>query len=1055
MVGRIKNIKNTLYWILKPKSLLVLLILFMMVIIYQIVDSRYMTLAKIYVEYRLEKYFGDNNIHYSNLSFYSKDNDIHIYISDFRIHKDNNNMILIKELRIKLDREHMFSIPKISSVYADDILISDNFINILFTINNTNHLQNDGNNIDEDKLAYNNYSNKKVTKGDMRKFFRFLDGIDYTFVFRNIKSSYMDLEHISVHSYFNKFSSHKKDSIVFDVKEKDGLKFFLMYFKNHHDAIYIDMDAVTSSKSLFWTSLFQSYIPEIQFVEHDLKFRLNGKVEFKNYNNISLSLDIYNIEGDFSNKFCTLTNDNITDNSNIESMSIINNNINNHRYCSIKDGKLKLLVKQDGLYIHNLNILFDGINVSADAEFSKSKKRINFKGNHFSEKNFQAIFNTEKNDIIGDSVYQFLEKNIHGFISENFSGYYDVKTGNYLINSDFHLKKLNSFLKFMPEVNNINGSISIANKNILIKLGMEEYTSISKFEIDINNDENQNYFLNINALFDTKIESVYEDFNKFLHSNSDNFSKKIAVYTKNINNMSGNLKGKLNLMYNFQNQLTEYNIDISSNELISTNDKNIKLSNLLFDLKGEKDKLVGNTIFFINNRQSKATIFKDSKIGNLNILVDSYITSDILGIITASNDKLSFLNHVIKKPIKVKFNASSKNNEKIEFQGKASGKISSLNFPFSNLLYANAPFLLNFKGERNILNSNNDDDDKNQNNNSNRNSFFLESLNLKSDHVSIQMNAKNIGNNFELNIDEMDIYDNSLQLKFNKNREKKKIQLSSQKLTYEEWVKFFQDISVKDNNKEKNFFSFKNYIIDFKIKELALKNNIAMHNILANIDIDKNIFKVNSYFGKGNHFTIDTPDKIEKNILISSDNIGYLIYGFTGQKYIVDGDVELEWRLSDGFKDYGNLILKNFYLKTVPVIAKILSVASIDIKGIKNMFAGKGVHMYQSKASFNYANGVLEIIDGDAHGAMLGFSFKGAYYIPQNEFIFYGSAIPVYNVNKFFSSIPLIGEVFSDKDHQGIFTVDYSVKKEAGEIKVKTNSLNAVTPAVLKKIFSR
>lgn len=1049
----LSNTIQILNLILKPRAILIYFILLIMLIAYQIIDGRYITYAKMYVEYRLERYFGENNIDYSNLSFYKKDKDINIYISDFRIYNGNNNMILIKEIHINLNKPNMFSIPKISSIYVDNVLISDDVINFVLSINNV------PNNDDSPKKIKHN--NTQITKGHIRKFFRFLDGIEYTFTVQNIQSSYINLEHIGIKSYIDKLNSNpnKQNTVLFNIIEKDEIKFFLMYFKNQHDAIYINMDATTSSKSPFWEYIFQSYIPEMEFVEHNLKFHMNGKLEFKNYNDISLSLDIKNLEGSFANKFCTLTNYNNTI-KDIEKNHNIAVPINKPtkklqslpKYCSIKGGNLNLLVKRNGLYIRNLNILLDGLQLYANAEFSNIKKRINFQGNNFSEGNFLAIFNSDKNHIIGDTVYKFLQHNIYGFISKKFSGYYDVKTNEYFINADFDVKKLRSFMDFLPEFNDISGAINITNNSILLNLDIPEYPSISKFEINIKNDSNENYFLNINSFTNTQVSNIYQDYLKYYTNTINNkrdggkFLNKINPYIKNMNNVLGKLEGNFSMLYNFQDESIEYKANFKSDELISqipNNDQKIKIEKLIFDLKNTQNTLTGNTKFYINQQPSQAIITKDKDTGKLNMTFDSYISSDFIGMITANNDKIPCFNKIIKKQIKIQCSATSNSQNNIEFHGQSTGKINNLNLPFSNALHQNEDFILKFDGEYNSKN---------------RRDFIINSLTMKSDdNISLEMRVESIGNDLTIDIDNLNVYDNALKMNFSRIKGSNNTKLSAKKLTYDEWLKFIKMItpSKKDKDENKKFFSFKNNKIDLQIKELELKNNIFVKNLVTNIDINKDIFKVNSYLKNGNYFSIDMIDKKEKNILISSNNLGDLIYGFTGQKYIVDGEAQITWNLTSGFKDYGNLVLKNFYLKTVPVIAKILSVASIDIKGIKNMVAGKGVSMYEANASFNYANGVLEVIDGSAYGAMLGFSFKGAYYIFQDEFIFYGSVIPVYNINKFMSSIPLIGDAFSDKDHQGIFTVDYNIRKENGEIKVKTNSLNAVTPGVFKKVFSR
>lgn len=147
----------------------------------------------------------------------------------------------------------------------------------------------------------------------------------------------------------------------------------------------------------------------------------------------------------------------------------------------------------------------------------------------------------------------------------------------------------------------------------------------------------------------------------------------------------------------------------------------------------------------------------------------------------------------------------------------------------------------------------------------------------------------------------------------------------------------------------------------------------------------------------------------------------------------------------------GTMRLEEFRLKETPVIAKILSLASLQ--GLVDVFQGKGVYFRSAKLNFQANDSIIEIEKGLAESTATGVSLKGIINRKDKVLDLKGTIIPVYMLNSILSHIPLLGDVLAGGKDKGLFATSFSVTGPYVSSEVTVNPLSTITPGFLKNIF--
>jgi len=148
----------------------------------------------------------------------------------------------------------------------------------------------------------------------------------------------------------------------------------------------------------------------------------------------------------------------------------------------------------------------------------------------------------------------------------------------------------------------------------------------------------------------------------------------------------------------------------------------------------------------------------------------------------------------------------------------------------------------------------------------------------------------------------------------------------------------------------------------------------------------------------------------------------------------------------------GKAEMKDFQLAKAPVLAKLLTVAGLT--GIVDLLSGQGIHFSGMEMPFTYADGILEVKDGQASGSALGITAKGRVDLDNDKLGLEGTVVPAYALNSALGNLPLVGGIFSAEKGGGLLAINYQMKGATDNPDFTVNPLSALTPGFLRGLFN-
>ncbi|MDE1985793.1 MAG: AsmA-like C-terminal domain-containing protein [Alphaproteobacteria bacterium] len=199
-----------------------------------------------------------------------------------------------------------------------------------------------------------------------------------------------------------------------------------------------------------------------------------------------------------------------------------------------------------------------------------------------------------------------------------------------------------------------------------------------------------------------------------------------------------------------------------------------------------------------------------------------------------------------------------------------------------------------------------------------------------------------------------------------------------------------------------------------------------------------------------------------RHLVFATNDMALLSRGFFGFNSLRGGKFDFDAMLPgkvtdtgpkpDNVPDFeGKMTLKDFRVVDQPFLARLFTVGSLG--GLINLMQGQGIVVDTLEVPFSSRNGVVSIHDAHATGPAIGISGDGYIDRPKNDIAIKGSLVPLYSINSVLGNIPLLGDVFTSKQGEGIIGMTYSVSGNADEPNVSVNPLSALAPGILRRIF--
>jgi hypothetical protein len=149
----------------------------------------------------------------------------------------------------------------------------------------------------------------------------------------------------------------------------------------------------------------------------------------------------------------------------------------------------------------------------------------------------------------------------------------------------------------------------------------------------------------------------------------------------------------------------------------------------------------------------------------------------------------------------------------------------------------------------------------------------------------------------------------------------------------------------------------------------------------------------------------------------------------------------------------GELRMRNFSLRKVPILARLLTIATLT--GVFDLLSGEGLPLSRLVVPFTKRGKLLEIRDARAFGPAIGFTFKGVIDQQAETADLDGTLVPAYALNSIFGKILILGDLLvGGEEDGGVFAMNYKLSGPLDDPVVTINPLSVLAPGFLRGLFS-
>ena len=271
--------------------------------------------------------------------------------------------------------------------------------------------------------------------------------------------------------------------------------------------------------------------------------------------------------------------------------------------------------------------------------------------------------------------------------------------------------------------------------------------------------------------------------------------------------------------------------------------------------------------------------------------------------------------------------------------------------------------------------------------------------------------------------------------------------------------KLIDNLLTSKKDKDSKFFK-NDFKLNLDLNEVYLDSINIINNLKGKLDIKNNEIYAADIFGDFDNennlkFTINTNNSGEKITTLFSSRAKPLVNRYKFIKGFEDSD--------EGYLDFyslkkngvsnSKLIIDNFKVKEIPVLAKLLALASLQ--GIADLLTGEGIRFSDFEMNFTNKNKLMTIQELYAIGPAISILIEG--YIQEDNIIsLRGTLVPATTINRSIASIPLLGDLLIGKKvGEGVFGVSFKVKGPPKKLQTTVNPIKTLTPRFITRTLEK
>jgi hypothetical protein len=245
------------------------------------------------------------------------------------------------------------------------------------------------------------------------------------------------------------------------------------------------------------------------------------------------------------------------------------------------------------------------------------------------------------------------------------------------------------------------------------------------------------------------------------------------------------------------------------------------------------------------------------------------------------------------------------------------------------------------------------------------------------------------------------------------------------------------------------------------LDRVILGEGRVLRGVSANLQRDRREWtaaQVNARVGaSGSHVSLQyAPEGAGRRLVMETGDAGALLQALDLFANIRGGRLTIVGRTDPAKPDSplaGRIEMSDYTMVNAPVLARLLNAVSPG--GFAELVGGQGLSFAKLTGEFSWQERMKRVRFANVRtsGSALGLTMEGLMDIGAERVELQGTIVPVYGLNRLLGAIPLLGDLLTGGEGQGIFAATYQIEGPLNDPAVRVNPLAVLAPGFLRNLF--
>ncbi|UEM19590.1 DUF3971 domain-containing protein [Skermanella mucosa] len=243
--------------------------------------------------------------------------------------------------------------------------------------------------------------------------------------------------------------------------------------------------------------------------------------------------------------------------------------------------------------------------------------------------------------------------------------------------------------------------------------------------------------------------------------------------------------------------------------------------------------------------------------------------------------------------------------------------------------------------------------------------------------------------------------------------------------------------------------------------QVVLGEGRSLGEVSANLQRDRkgwNAAQVNARVGQsGSHLVLQyAPDAAGRRLVLETGDAGAMLYALDLFDNIRGGSLTIVGHTDPskpGSPLAGRIEMNDYSMVNAPVLARLLN--AVSPSGFAELVEGRGLNFAKLNGEFSWEQRQEKVRFNEVRtsGSALGLTMEGTVDVGAEQADLQGTIVPIYGLNRLLGSIPVLGDILTGGEGQGIFAATYQIQGPLNDPSVRVNPLAVLAPGFLRNLF--